>query len=154
MHFHPQPVTTTTTRKHSIWMNGKIISTPCTKSGVGKLFNMSKKHCKWFSVIFKAPSLEFNYGLLSLRVKILRPPPPLYLYIVKIENFHPVLTPSLTWWIIKKCHSHHDFPLFLVDYVKKWVSLSDVIYCGHVMESHTAPMVKEYFQACYAKTML
>ena len=33
-----------------------------------------------------------NYELLSLRVKILRPPPP---SIVKIENFHPVLTPSL-----------------------------------------------------------
>ncbi len=39
--------------------------------------------------------MEFNYELLSLQMKILRPPPPLYLYIVKIENFHPVLTPSL-----------------------------------------------------------
>ena len=29
-------------------------------------------------------------------MKILRPPPPLYLYIVKIKNFHPFLTPSLT----------------------------------------------------------
>ncbi len=36
-----------------------------------------------------------TYELLSLQTKSSDPLPPPYLYIVKIENFHPILTPSL-----------------------------------------------------------
>ncbi len=45
---------------------------------------------------FKALAWTFTYELLSLQAKPSDPLPPPYLYIVKIENFHPVLTRSLS----------------------------------------------------------
>ena len=71
------------------WM-GKSHLPPCIKSGRGKLFNMSKMHCKSLYVIFKAPPLECNYGLISLRVEILRPhPPSIFTLHCKDRKFSP-----------------------------------------------------------------
>ncbi len=63
--------------------------------GVGKLFKTCGSHCKWSCAIYLALAWKLTYELLSLQAKTSDALPPPYLYIVKIENFHPILTLSL-----------------------------------------------------------
>ncbi len=81
--------------KHANIMMEKLPATLTSDDGVGKLFRTSRSCCKCFYAIYLAFAWKFTYELLSLQARSSDPFPPPYLYIVKIENFHPILTPSL-----------------------------------------------------------
>ncbi len=83
-------------RKHDNIMMEKLPSTLTLDNAVGKLFKTSRYHGKCFYAIHLSLAWIFTNELLSLRAKSSDPLPPPYLYTVKIENFHPILTPSLT----------------------------------------------------------
>ncbi len=87
---------TASKRKHANIMMEKLPTTLTPDDGVGKLFRTSRSHWKCSSAIYLAFAWKFTYELLSLQARSSDGGPPPYLYIVKIENFHPILTPSLT----------------------------------------------------------
>ncbi len=104
MNFHLQTAMTVAKRKHAtcIIIKKKLPSTLTWNNGVGKLFKISRWHCKCFNVMFQALEWKFTDELLSLQAKI-DPLPPSYLCIAKIEFFQPNLTAfftateSMTW---------------------------------------------------------
>ncbi len=81
---------------------------PLYNDGVGKLFRTSRSNCKCSCAIYLTFALKFTYELLSLQARSSDPLPPPYLYIVKIENLHPILTPSLSV-IIWKGHLQYNW---------------------------------------------
>ncbi len=82
-------------RKHANIMMEKLPTTLTSDDGVGKLFRTSRSHCKCSCAIYLAFAWKFTYELLSLQARSSDPLPPPCLYIVNIENFHSILTPSL-----------------------------------------------------------
>ena len=73
---------------------------------IATLMAVNRKHCKCSYAIYLPLAWKFTRELLSLQAKILRPLPPPYLYIVKIENAHPILTPSLRKHCMKSTGSN------------------------------------------------
>ncbi len=65
-------------------------------NGLRKLFKAYRDLCKYYFFTLGPFSFIFCYASLSLRHHFLGPPPPLYLYIVKITDFTRVLIPLLT----------------------------------------------------------
>ncbi len=95
INFHPLAFMTAAKRKHAYVMMERLPTTLTSDDGMGKLFRTSRSHCKCSYAIYLAFAWKFTYELLSLQARSADPLPPPYLYIVKIENFHPILTPSL-----------------------------------------------------------
>ncbi len=110
INFHPHPLMTVANRIHADIMKEKVPPTLTTYNGVGKLMKTSTYRCKCFYTIFWALAWKFTYELQSLQAKSSDPLPSHYLYIVKIENFHPFLTPYpgvLTLYLtFLRCHKN------------------------------------------------